>query len=73
MAARNKLIVPGAQEAVDQLKIEIANELGVNLKHGYNGDLTSREAGSIGGEMVKKMVAQAANQMQSNQSNQTNQ
>ena len=64
---RNKLVVPGAKNAIDQMKYEIANELGVNLKQGYNGDLTSREAGSIGGEMTKRLVAQAANQMQPKQ------
>ncbi len=59
-----------AKAALNKFKYEVANELGVNLKQGYNGDLTSREAGSIGGEMVKKMVAQAANQMQSQMPNQ---
>ncbi len=54
-----------AKAALDKFKYEVANELGVNLKQGYNGDLTSREAGSIGGEMVKKLVAKAANDMQS--------
>ena len=74
MSSNNsKMTNKQAKEALNKFKYEVANELGVNLKHGYNGDLTSREAGSIGGEMVKKMVAQAANQMQSNQSNQTNQ
>ncbi|MEG2348139.1 MAG: alpha/beta-type small acid-soluble spore protein [Clostridia bacterium] len=56
-----------AKAALNKFKYEVASELGVNLKQGYNGDLTSREAGSIGGEMVKKLVAQAANQMQSQQ------
>ncbi|WP_170311671.1 alpha/beta-type small acid-soluble spore protein [Vallitalea okinawensis] len=45
-----------AREALNQYKYEVANELGVNLKQGYNGELTSREAGSIGGEMVKRMI-----------------
>lgn len=54
-----------AKAALDKFKYEVANELGVNLKQGYNGDLTSKEAGSIGGEMVKKLVAKAANDMQS--------
>ena len=45
-----------AREKMDNMKYEIANELGVNLKKGYNGDLTSREAGSVGGQMVKKMI-----------------
>ena len=52
----NKLVVPGAREAMDKFKMEAANEVGVNLKQGYNGDLTSREAGSVGGQMVKKMT-----------------
>ncbi len=51
----NRLVVPGAREAMDQFKMEAANEVGVNLKQGYNGDLTSRQAGSVGGQMVKKM------------------
>ncbi len=58
-----------AKAALNKLKTEVANELGVNLKQGYNGDLTSKEAGSIGGEMVKKLVAQAANEMQSKMGN----
>ncbi|MBR5543284.1 MAG: alpha/beta-type small acid-soluble spore protein [Oscillospiraceae bacterium] len=49
-------IVPNAQEALDRFKMEAASEVGVNLKQGYNGDLTSRQAGSIGGQMVKKMI-----------------
>lgn len=52
----NKLVVPEAKEKLNQFKMESAQEVGVNLKQGYNGDLTSREAGSIGGNMVKKMV-----------------
>lgn len=52
----NKKVVPEAKEALDKFKMEVANEVGVNLKQGYNGDLTSKEAGSIGGQMVKKMV-----------------
>ena len=51
----NRLVVPEAQEAMNKFKMEAANEVGVNLKQGYNGDLTSREAGSVGGQMVKKM------------------
>ena len=50
-----RLVVPGAREAMDKFKMEAANEVGVNLKQGYNGDLTSRQAGSVGGQMVKKM------------------
>ena len=49
-------MVPEAREALDRFKMEAAAEVGVNLKQGYNGDLTSREAGSVGGEMVKKMI-----------------
>ena len=52
----NKLVVPEARDALNQFKMESAKEVGVNLKNGYNGDLTAREAGSIGGNMVKKMV-----------------
>lgn len=51
----NKLTVPEAKAAMERFKMEAANEVGVNLKEGYNGDLTSREAGSVGGQMVKKM------------------
>ena len=52
----NNLVVPEAREAMDRFKMEAANEVGVNLKQGYNGDLTSREAGSVGGQMVKTMI-----------------
>ena len=52
----NKKVVPEAKEALNKFKMEVANEVGVNLKQGYNGDLTSKEAGSIGGQMVKKLV-----------------
>ena len=52
----NKLNVPEARGAMDKFKMEAASEVGVNLKEGYNGDLTSREAGSVGGQMVKKMI-----------------
>ena len=54
--ASNKTLVPEAKEALDRFKMEAASEVGVNLKNGYNGDLTSAQAGSIGGEMVKKMI-----------------
>ena len=53
--ASNKTLVPEAKEAMEKFKMEAANEVGVNLSQGYNGDLTSRQAGSIGGQMVKKM------------------
>ena len=52
----NKLNIPEAKAAMDKFKMEAANEVGVNLKNGYNGDLTSRETGSVGGQMVKKMI-----------------
>ena len=51
-----KNVVPEAKEALNRFKMQAASEVGVNLKEGYNGDLTSREAGSVGGQMVKKMV-----------------
>ena len=51
----NRINVPEARAAMDKFKMEAANEVGVNLKNGYNGDLSSREAGSIGGQMVKHM------------------
>lgn len=56
-------LVPEAREALNQFKMEAANEVGVNLKQGYNGDLTSREAGSVGGQMVKKMIQAYENSM----------
>ena len=52
----NRINVPEAREAMDKFKMEAASEVGVNLKEGYNGDLSSREAGSVGGQMVKKMI-----------------
>lgn len=52
----NRILVPQARAAMDQFKFEAAQEVGVNLKQGYNGDLTARQAGSIGGQMVKKMI-----------------
>jgi len=52
----NRVLVPQAKEALDKFKMESAREVGVDLKEGYNGDLTSREAGSVGGNMVKKMI-----------------
>jgi small acid-soluble spore protein D (minor alpha/beta-type SASP) len=57
MASNNKRnLVPEARAALDKFKMEAANEVGVNLKNGYNGDLTSKQAGSVGGQMVKKMI-----------------
>lgn len=52
----NNSVVPEAREALDRFKMEAASEVGVNLKQGYNGDLTARQAGSVGGQMVKKMI-----------------
>lgn len=56
MASRNRAEVPEAREALEKFKFEVANELGVPLKKGYNGDLTSKQNGSVGGYMVKKMI-----------------
>ena len=53
--ASNKIVVPEAKEALERFKMESANEVGVNLKQGYNGDLTSKQAGSVGGQMVNNM------------------
>ena len=62
-----RMEVPQAKEAMDRFKMEVASELGVNLKRGYNGDLTSREAGSIGGEMVRQMIRRQEEQMSGQQ------
>ena len=59
----NRLVIPAAREAMEQFKMEAANAVGVNVKHGYNGDLTSRQAGSVGGQMVKKMIEAYENGM----------
>ena len=59
----NKIVVPNAREAMNKFKMEAASEVGVNLKEGYNGDLTSRQAGSVGGQMVKKMIEAYENGM----------
>ena len=56
--SKNTIVVPEAREAMDRFKMEAAAEVGVNLKQGYNGDLTSKQAGSVGGQMVKKMIEQ---------------
>ncbi len=61
--SKNKVSVPEARAALDKFKMEAANEVGVNLKQGYNGDLTSKEAGSVGGQMVKKMIEAYENGM----------
>ena len=57
MSSNKKNLVPEAREALNRFKLEAANEVGVNLKEGYNGDLTSKQAGSVGGQMVKKMIS----------------
>ena len=59
----NRVEVPEARDAMDRFKMEVANELGVNLKQGYNGDITARDAGSIGGEMVRKMIKRQEEEM----------
>ena len=56
MKSNNRINVPEAKQGMDQFKMQAASEVGVNLKDGYNGDLTSREAGSVGGQMVKDMT-----------------
>lgn len=61
--SNNETSVPEAKEAMSRFKMEIANEIGVNLKQGYNGDLTSRETGSVGGEMVRQMIKRQEEQM----------
>lgn len=61
--SNNTVNVPEAKDAMNKFKMEVASELGVNLKNGYNGDLSSREAGSIGGGMVKKMIEAQERQM----------
>ena len=59
----NKKLVPEAKESLDKFKYEVASEVGVNLKKGYNGDISSRDAGRIGGNMVRKMIQQVENGM----------
>ena len=59
----NRTLVPEAQESLDKFKYEVASEVGVNLKNGYNGDISSRDAGKIGGNMVKKLIQRAENSM----------
>ena len=62
----NKNVVPEAREALNKFKMQAASEVGVNLKNGYNGDLTSKQAGSVGGQMVKKMVESYENSIKTN-------
>mgnify|MGYP003303053438 FL=1 len=59
----NRKLVPEAQSALDRFKYEVASEVGVNLKQGYNGDLSSKDAGRVGGNMVRKLIQQAENNM----------
>ncbi len=66
--SNNGVVVPQARAAMDKFKMEAANEVGVQLKEGYNGDLTSRQAGSIGGQMVKKMIKKAEEDLANGQS-----
>ena len=63
MTNSNYKVVPEAREALNKFKYEVASEVGVTLKDGYNGDLSSRDAGRIGGNMVKKMIQQVENNM----------
>ena len=60
---KSRTLVPEAREAMDKFKMEAANEVGVSLKKGYNGDITAKQAGSVGGQMVKKMIQNAENSM----------
>ncbi|MBR3132791.1 MAG: alpha/beta-type small acid-soluble spore protein [Clostridia bacterium] len=59
----NRKLVPEAMESLEKFKYEVANEVGVNLKNGYNGNISARDAGRIGGNMVKKLIQQAENSM----------
>ena len=59
----NRSVVPEAREALNKFKYEVASEVGVNLKNGYNGDISAKDAGRIGGNMVKKMIQKAESQM----------
>ena len=63
MSRSKKSLVPEAKEALNKYKMEAANEVGVNLRQGYNGDLTAKQAGSVGGQMVRKMIENAENAM----------
>lgn len=63
MARSNKNVVPEAMDSLEKFKYEVANEVGVNLKNGYNGNISARDAGKIGGNMVRKLIEQAENNM----------
>jgi len=65
--SRNQMVHPQAKAAMKRFKEEVASEIGVPLKDGYNGDLTSAQAGSIGGEMVRKMIKRQEEQMSNGQ------
>ncbi len=64
--SKSKVNVPEAKAALDKFKMEAANEVGVTLKQGYNGDITARQAGSVGGQMVKKMIESYENSIKNN-------
>lgn len=66
-SSTNRMEVPQAKEAMDRFKMEVASELGVPLKQGYNGDLTSKQNGSVGGEMVRRMIKKQEEEMSSGQ------
>ena len=66
MARSNKIVVPDAKQSLDSFKMEVANSLNVNLKQGYNGDISAKEAGSIGSNMVNRMITYAENNMNGN-------
>ena len=66
MARSSKSVVPEAMDSLERFKYEVASEVGVNLKNGYNGNISARDAGRIGGNMVKKMIQQAENKMSKN-------
>ena len=63
MTKSNKNVVPEAMDSLERFKYEVASEVGVNLKNGYNGNISARDAGRIGGNMVRKLIEQAENQM----------
>ncbi len=63
MTNSNRKVVPEARESLEKFKYEVANEVGVNLKNGYNGNISARDAGKIGGNMVRKLIEKAENEM----------
>lgn len=63
MTSSNRKVVPESRESLEKFKYEVANEVGVNLKNGYNGNISARDAGRIGGNMVRKLIEQAETQM----------